>query len=288
MAAVAARVEDCLDQVLPQPQGPEAPLAEAMRYATLGGGKRLRPFLLLETGRLFGAPENWLVRAGAAVECVHCYSLVHDDLPCMDDDALRRGRPATHVAFGEAVAVLAGDALLTLAFDLLASEECHRDALVRVRLVSALSRAAGAGGMVGGQMIDMALEGTAPARAEVARLQTLKTGALLGFCTEAGALIGGAGGEAARALSAFARDLGLVYQIADDLLDAEGSAAEMGKAARKDAARGKPSLLMGRSPAEARAEARALGDAAARQLDLFGERAKLLKDLARYALDRRR
>lgn len=255
MAATAAGVEDCLEALLPQPQGPEARLHEAMRYAVLGGGKRMRPFLVLETGRLFGAPESWLLRAAAAVECVHCYSLVHDDLPCMDDDALRRGKPTVHVAYGEAAAVLAGDALLTLAFEILADEESHRDLLVRVRLIAALAEAAGARGMVAGQMADLALEGAGPAFAEIERLQALKTGALIGFCVRAGALIGQAEEEALDALLAYGADLGLAFQIADDLLDDGASPEELGKATAKDAARGKATFLAALGADRARTQA---------------------------------
>ncbi len=287
MDYVGRAVEDLLAALLPEPGGPEARLVEAMRYATLGGGKRLRPFLVVASAELFDVAEPFALRVAAAVEMVHCYSLVHDDLPCMDDDDMRRGKPSTHVRFGEANAILAGDALLALAFEVLSSAATHGDAEVRAELVRGLAVAAGAAGMVGGQAIDLAAVGQRLEMGTVTRLQQLKTGALIAFCCEAGAVLGHADVAKRHALRAYAHDLGLAFQIADDLLDVEGTAAEAGKRVGKDAAAGKATLvaLMGRD--RARAQAAMLADQAAKHLDLFGPKAKLLCDLAGFAITRR-
>src|SRR6185503_18446254 len=223
--------------------GPEARLLEAMRYATMGGGKRLRAFMLLQSGRLFGVDRRALGRVAAAVECVHAYSLVHDDLPAMDDDDWRRGKPSVHKGFDEATAILAGDALLTLAFGLVSSPEAHGDPFVRCELIAKLAHAAGHSGMVGGQMMDVALEGEHPPLPEITRLARMKTAALVTFCCEAGAIMGKASGAARQALVAYGQEVGLAYQIADDLLDLEGNASETGKEVHKDAARGKATLV---------------------------------------------
>ncbi len=198
LAEAAAFIENTLDALLPQSAGPEARVIEAMRYATLGGGKRLRAFLVLQSGRLFSVDRRALGRVAAAVECLHSYSLAHDDLPAMDDDAMRRGKPSLHMAFDEATAILAGDALLTFAFGLLASPESHGDPWVRCELISRLANAAGHAGMIGGQMMDLAFEGQAPPLPEVTRLQRMKTAALITFCCEAGAIMGKASRECAR------------------------------------------------------------------------------------------
>ena len=198
-----------LDALLPKPSGPEARLLEAMRYATLTGGKRLRAFFVLQTGNLFGVDRRALGRVAAAVECLHAYSLVHDDLPAMDNDDLRRGKPALHKAFDEATAILAGDALLTLAFGLIASPEAHGDPYVRCELISRLYAASGHSGMVGGQMMDLAFEGQAPPLPEITRLQRMKTAALITFCCEAGAVMGKASGRPLQALSAYGQEVGL-------------------------------------------------------------------------------
>ena len=224
---VAELIERRLDALLstePAPSG-QARLIEAMRYAALGGGKRLRPFLLVESARLFGVAEEGALDAGAALECVHCYSLVHDDLPAMDDDAVRRGRPTVHVAFGEATAILAGDALQTLAFDILSRPSTHRDPSVRVELIGLLAVAAGVQGMAGGQALDLAAEGETLGPMEVARMQAMKTGALFSFACEAGAVLGRADDLARGALKAYAAAFGQAFQLADDLLDAEGDEA---------------------------------------------------------------
>ncbi|MSO80962.1 MAG: polyprenyl synthetase family protein [Alphaproteobacteria bacterium] len=288
MAAAASRVEDALAALLPDPAGAPAPrLAEAMRYAVLGGGKRLRPFLILEGARICGVPAGRALRSAAAVELVHCYSLVHDDLPAMDDDDLRRGRPTVHKAFDEATAILAGDALLTFAFEVLADPATHPDGAVRAALVAGLARAAGGAGMCAGQALDLAAE-----RAEILpesaleRLARLKTGALIAFSAQAGAIL--AADEAARAaLAAYGEDIGLAFQIADDLLDVIGDAATVGKGVGRDAARGKQTLVGHRGVARARAEAAGLAESAARRLDLFGDKAEHLRRVAHFTVSRR-
>ena len=288
MADAAARVEEALAALLPDPANSPAPrLAEAMRYAVLGGGKRLRPFLILEGARLCGVPDARALRTAAAVEFVHCYSLVHDDLPAMDDDDLRRGRPTVHKAFDEATAILAGAALLTFAFEVLADPATHPDGAVRAALVAGLARAAGGGGMCAGQALDLAAEQaeTLP-EAALERLARLKTGALIAFSAQAGAIL--AADEAARAaLAAYGEDVGLAFQIADDLLDVTGDAADVGKGVGKDAARGKQTLVGHRGIGRARAEAAGLAESAARRLDLFGEKAEQLRRVAHFTVSRR-
>ena len=287
LAASAAVVEATLADVLPKDGGPEARVFAAMRYATLGGGKRLRPFLVIQGAKLFGVPEPWAARAAAAVELVHCYSLVHDDLPAMDDDELRRGRPTCHIEFDEATAILAGDGLLTLAFEVLAAEATHPEAAVRVALVAALAKAAGAEGMVGGQMCDLEAETRSLALEEIKRLQRMKTGALFGFSCEAGAILGKASQGPRQALLAYADDLGLAFQIADDLLDAEGSEAEVGKKVGKDAALGKATFVSLLGIENARKEAQRLVQRAVSSLAIFGEKAEPLAELARFVIARR-
>lgn len=287
LAEAASFTENTLDALLPQPAGPEARVIEAMRYATLGGGKRLRAFLVLQSGRLFSVDRRALGRVAAAVECLHAYSLAHDDLPAMDDDAIRRGKPSLHMAFDEATAILAGDALLTFAFALLASPESHGDPYVRCELITRLANAAGHAGMVGGQMMDLAFEGQTPPLPEVTRLQRMKTAALITFCCEAGAIMGKASASARAALVAYGLDLGLAFQIADDLLDLEGDPKEMGKPAGKDKARAKATVVSSLGVERARAQAEALASQAPRHLDLFDEKADLLRAAARFAVTRR-
>ncbi|MBC7103613.1 MAG: polyprenyl synthetase family protein [Parvibaculum sp.] len=287
LAAAAESVAEMLDRLLPRVEGPEGRVAEAMRYAALGGGKRFRPFLVCQSASLFGVAAESALRAAAAAECVHIYSLVHDDLPAMDNDDLRHGAPSTHRQFDEATAILAGDALLTLAFDILAGPETHERARVRIELVRRLAHAAGAHGMVGGQMIDLASEGRTLDMGGVTRLQQLKTGALIAFCCEAGAVLGRASVEADHALHAYAHDMGLAYQIADDLLDAEGDAGTLGKSAGKDAAAGKATFVSILGAERARAQARMLADQAIQHLDLFDERADLLRQAAHFVITRR-
>ena len=283
----AATTEASLDALLPRPAGAEARLFEAMRYAVLGGGKRLRPLLVLASSELFGVAPGSAERVAAAIELVHGYSLVHDDLPCMDDDDLRRGRPTVHKAFDEATAVLAGDALLTLAFEVLAAPATHEDPAVRIELVQSLALAAGGQGMVGGQTIDLAAEHQSLDLDAITRLQQLKTGALIGFSCEAGAILGRATGAARQALRAYAQDLGLAFQIADDLLDAEGTAAEVGKRVGKDAAAGKATFVSLLGLEGARARAGFLSHRASQHLDLFGVRGEVLCRIAAFVVTRR-
>ena len=291
LAAAAVRCETALDRLLPPAEdGPLGTLAAAMRHATLGGGKRLRGFLTIETARLFDVPPERADRAAAAVECLHAYSLVHDDMPCMDNDDLRRGQPTVHIKWNEATAVLAGDALQTLAFEILADEGTHPDSSVRAALVLALARASGAAGMAGGQAMDLAAEAAAVPfdLKAVTQLQALKTGALIAYAAEAGAILGQASAEDRARLVAYACDLGAAFQIADDLLDVEGDAATAGKRTGKDEAAGKATFvtLLGRNGARARAAM--LAERAASQLDPFGPRAAVLSAAARYSIVRRK
>jgi farnesyl diphosphate synthase len=268
----------------------------AMRYATLGGGKRLRPFLVVETAALWGASGAPVLRAAAAIEFVHCYSLAHDDLPAMDDDDLRRGRPTTHRAFDDATAILAGDGLLTFAFDVLADEPTDSDPAVRVALVKTLARAAGLGGMVGGQMLDLEAEGRFVengkplplAEAEILQLQAMKTGALLRASVDMGAIIGRADSAARAALEAYGTALGQAFQIADDLLDEEADAATVGKATGKDAALGKGTLVRLWGIPEARARLVKLVAQAEAALAGFGDKADVLRQAARFVAERDR
>ncbi|MEM6626679.1 MAG: polyprenyl synthetase family protein [Pseudomonadota bacterium] len=285
---IADRVTVALDQLIPPASGPEAQLMRAMRHGALAGGKRLRPFLAIETGRMFGAPEKSLLRAAAALECVHAYSLIHDDLPCMDDDDMRRGQPTVHKAFDETTAVLAGDALLTLAFEILASSETHPDAVIRCRLIERLAVAAGARGMVAGQMIDMtASPPEDEALSVLTRMQRMKTGALISYGAEIGALLGGAAENERQAIAGFTNDLGLAYQIKDDLLDLQGDAEEMGKAIGKDADAGKINFVSVLGEQDAENRVRLLAAQAKQHLSMFGARATLLLQTVDFVLDRR-
>jgi farnesyl diphosphate synthase len=299
LEAAAAETEALLDRLLAEtPIAGEIArphrLVAAMRYASLGGGKRLRPFLVIESAALFDVARERALLVGTALECVHCYSLVHDDLPAMDDDALRRGRPTVHRAFDEATAILVGDGLLTFAFDVLSRPETHPEAMVRIALVRELARAAGLGGMVGGQMLDLAAEGRfadgipiALAEAEVITLQAMKTGALLRFACAAGAILGNAPVPAREAIVRYGRALGQAFQIADDLLDVEGDAAALGKATGKDAASGKATLVGILGTAGARARLSDLVEEACAALVTFGDRASALEAAARFVAQRR-
>lgn len=291
LAAHAAEVERVLDALLPIAGGDrgEAELRAAMRYATLGGGKRLRAFLAMETGIVCGATPGGAARAAAAVECLHAYSLVHDDMPCMDDDDMRRGRPTVHKAWDEATAVLAGDALQALAFEILADSATHADGAVRARLCLRLARAAGADGMVGGQALDLGAESaTEPLDAAgVKRLQALKTGALIEVSAEMGALLGRASEAEIGRIRAYARALGEAFQIADDLLDVTGTEAETGKRVGKDAGAGKATFVDSLGIEGARARADALVAEAATHLAPFGTRAARLMQAARFVVERR-
>src|SRR4051812_33988207 len=289
MAQAAVEIDQAMDILLPTTEGPEAPLFAAMRYAVIGGGKRLRGFLVLEGARQFSVSRQAALRVAAAIEMVHAYSLVHDDLPAMDDDDLRRGKPTVHKAWDEATAILAGDALQSHAFTVLAEEDTHPDPAVRVELVRCLSKAAGPRGMCGGQMIDMLAEqsGGQMDEMEVGRLQTLKTGKLIEFSAEAGAVLGKAPAAQRHALLAYGRDLGAAFQIADDLLDATASAEETGKATGKDAAAGKATLVSLLGLERARLQAERLVAQAKDHLDGFGERGDLLRMLADFTIERR-
>ena len=287
MAQLAGVVEMALDNLLPVPEGAEARLADAMRYATLGGGKRMRAFLVMQSAMLFAVSETCAARVAASVEMLHAYSLVHDDLPAMDDDDLRRGKPSTHKAYDEATAILVGDALQARAFEVLAEPDTHSDPQARCELVAALGAAAGARGMAGGQMIDMMTEGHALDAPAVTRLQALKTGRLIQFSAEAGAILGRAPAHQRHLLAAYGRDLGAAFQIADDLLDAEGSTEETGKTAGKDAVAGKATMVAILGPTRARAHAEMLAGQAAHHLDSFGAKADLLQALAAFVVSRR-
>ncbi|RFZ86420.1 polyprenyl synthetase family protein [Shinella sp. WSJ-2] len=263
-------------------------LMAAMRHGVLNGGKRLRPFLVIESAALFpGVARETALRIGAALECIHCYSLVHDDLPAMDDDDLRRGQPTVHIAFDEAAAILAGDSLLTLAFDVVAAPETQLPDATKIALVVALARAAGIGGMTGGQVLDLAAEKTAPDENGIVTLQAMKTGALLRFACEAGAIIAGASGDERLALRRYGETVGLAFQIADDLLDLTADAATMGKATGKDADRGKATLVSRRGQAWAEDRLQALVTEAEALLAPFSHRAAILIETAHFIANRR-
>jgi farnesyl diphosphate synthase len=295
---VASDTEALLDKLLaPKPVAGEVlrppRLIEAMRYSALGGGKRIRPFLVVETAGLFEVPRRQALLVAAALECVHCYSLVHDDLPAMDNDDLRRGRPTAHKAFDEATAILVGDSLLTFAFDLLARREVHADAEVRVALSSALARASGIGGMAGGQMLDLAAEGRFSSNPkpldfdEIRTLQSMKTGALLQFGCVSGAILGEADAGARKALVRYGAAIGEAFQIADDLLDVEGDAALVGKATGKDAAANKATFVTLLGVDGARKRLQTLVENAENALKGFGQDGEVLKAAARFIAQRR-
>lgn len=283
----ADRLNDALDGLLPRAQGPEARLLSAMRYSALDGGKRLRPFFTLEAGRMFDADEGWLLRAAVAIECVHTYSLIHDDLPCMDDDDLRRGRPTLHREYDEATALLAGDALLTFAFEILADPATHPDPQMRCLLITGLARAAGPLGMVAGQAADMAGADIGSDLIAVTRMNRLKTGALINFSVDAGALVGCASEAERTALSRYAHDVGLAFQMVDDLLDAEGAVRDTGKAVGKDRDRGKVNFVTVLGTGATRERVGMLAAQAKRHLTLFGPRARTLLEAVDFIVERR-
>ena len=283
----AEAVTGVLDNILAETNGHENRVVEAMRYASLAGGKRVRPFLVCATAALFDVEESRALRAVAAVELIHCYSLVHDDLPAMDDDELRRGQPTCHIAFDEATAILAGDALLTKAFEVLADAKTHAEPSIRSALVKVLAKASGHEGMVGGQIIDLYAENHELDVPEITRLQRMKTGALIAVSCDIGALMGEASEEARHYLREYAHDIGLAFQIADDLLDVTGDEAEVGKKTRKDAGAGKATFVSLLGVDEASEQAHMLSQQAQEHLAIFGEKADSLRALATFIVDRR-
>ncbi|MCB1556285.1 MAG: polyprenyl synthetase family protein [Alphaproteobacteria bacterium] len=287
MDEVREAVDKTIERLLPHTDLPEAPLFEAMRYGTLNGGKRLRPFLLMQSARLFNVDPKRARRVAAALELVHCYSLIHDDLPAMDNADTRRGKPAVHRAYNEATAILAGDALLTLAFEVLSDPETHEDPRVRCELVTALARAAGGHGMCGGQMLDLIGEREEFDLGTLSRLQRMKTGALFEFACEAGAIIGKGNEPHKKALRNYARDLGLAFQVTDDILDVEADPKLTGKPANQDGEAGKTTFVTAMGKEQAKMRAEMLVQQAVRHLHLFENRAEMLKVLALYVLERR-
>ncbi len=288
LARTAADVGAAMEVRLQPFDGPEAAVWKAMRYACLGTGKRLRPFLTISAANLFRVPAAQSMQAAISIEFIHCYSLIHDDLPAMDDAALRRGRPTVHREFDEATAILAGDGLLTLAFEVLAEPETHPDPQVRLALVTQVSAAAGVRGMVGGQMMDIATEHAALPLPEVERLQSLKTGALITAACEAGGILGQATDDQRQALRTYARNLGVAFQIADDLLDSAGEASVVGKDLRRDGEAGKTTFVSHLGIANARDAAERYAGRAIESLSMFGESADLLRKIARFTVERER
>ena len=286
LARVGAEVDRAFDRLLAVPPDSRARLYEAMRYSAIGGGKRIRPLLVIAGCDLFKVARDRAMRVALAVECIHVYSLIHDDLPCMDDDDLRRGKPTLHRAFDECTAILAGDSLHALAFEVLADDATHEDPFVRSELVLELARAAGPGGMAGGQIMDLTAGAATADLNEVTRLQQLKTGALIGWCLEAAAIMGRIPPEGRTALRGYARDLGLAFQIADDLLDHGGSEEKAGKRVGKDRDAGKETFVSLLGADRARQQAQALVEQAIDHLRGFGDEADLLRDVARFAVER--
>ena len=288
LSRVQAEVDSAFDAFLPVPDDSRAGLIEAMRYAVIGGGKRVRPLLVVAAAELFGVNRNAAINAGCAVEAIHVYSLIHDDLPCMDDDALRHGKPTVHRAYDEATAILAGDSLQAMAFEILTAPDTSTDPFVTAELVATLARAAGKDGMAGGQAMDMAAGSESYDLHSITRLQQLKTGALLGAAVEMGAILGRVPPEGRNHLRAYARDIGLAFQIADDLLDVSGNEAAAGKALRKDEGQGKQTFVTLMGVDAARAQANVLVDQAIGHLAGYGEDARLLTALARFIVERDR
>jgi farnesyl diphosphate synthase len=286
LAAIQTDVDAGFDALLPVPKDARARLVEAMRYATIGGGKRIRPLLLTATAELHGVDRAAAVRASLAIEAIHVYSLIHDDLPCMDNDDLRHGKPTVHKAWDEATAVLAGDALHAFAFEVLADPALTGDPFTRAELVHCLAAASGLSGMAGGQMMDIVAETDSFDLPTVTRLQQLKTGALLGAAVEMGAILGRLPPEGRTHLRGYARDIGLAFQIVDDLLDHEGDPAAAGKALRKDAAAGKQTFVSLLGAERAREQARLLVDQSVAHLAQYGSEADLLRALARFVIER--
>ena len=286
--AIGKAIDQRFDRLLAVPDDSRARLYEAMRHATIGGGKRMRPLLVIAACDIFHVTREQALRVALAIECIHVYSLIHDDLPCMDDDDLRRGKPTVHKAFDEATAVLAGDCLHDLAFEILADPATHQDPVARLALITQLAVQSGPAGMAGGQMMDLVAGDVTYDLAGITRLQQLKTGALIVWCLEAGAIMGRASEANKKSLRAYARDLGLAFQIADDLLDVEGESAKTGKAVQKDAAAGKATFVSLLGVERARSQANALIDQAIAHLSGFGPEADLLRAIARFAVERDR
>lgn len=284
----AAEVRAEIDRLLPVPSTPEKRVVEAMRYSVLAGGKALRPFLVMQSANLFGVERAKALRVAVALEMVHCYSLIHDDLPAMDNDDMRRGQPTCHKKFDEATAILAGDALLTRAFGVIANDDCLFEPAVRCQLVAELSKAAGMSGMIGGQMLDILAEHMDDMDLpEIIRLQQMKTGRLFAYACEAGAIMGKASYEQRQVLKAYARDIGLAFQIADDILDVEGDAESMGKAVRKDLDAHKATFISLLGLEQAKEQANALSYQSIASLECFDEKADYLRDLARFIVERK-
>ena len=286
LADVVAATETALLKLIPVNEGPESQVFQAMRYSVMAGGKRLRPFLVIASADLFNVSRSSSERVAAAVEMIHTYSLIHDDLPAMDDDNLRRGEPTCHLKFDEATAILAGDALLTLAFEVIAHSDTHDSAKIRADLVLEISHAVGAQGMVGGQMLDLFAEKNILGMPEITRLQRMKTGALINCSCQSGAILGKASETQRHLLNAYAYDIGLAFQITDDLLDIDGHPKELGKAINKDTKAGKATFVSQLGVERARSQAVILTDQAIKHLDIFGEKAGLLRDLARFVIER--
>ncbi|WP_395333481.1 polyprenyl synthetase family protein [Novosphingobium sp. BL-8H] len=286
LARIADEIDRAFDALLPVPDDARSRLVEAMRYAAIGGGKRLRPLLLTGVAEMYGVVREAAIRAAIAVESIHAYSLIHDDLPCMDDDAVRHGKPTVHIAYDEATAVLAGDSLLSFAFEVLGDPGTSADPFTRIELVQALAHASGAQGMAGGQMMDLVAESSEFDLQTVTRLQQLKTGALLAASVEMGAILGRIPPEGRTHLRGYARDIGLAFQIADDLIDHEGNAEVAGKAVGKDAAAGKETFVSLLGPERAREQARMLVEQAIGHLAQHGKEADLLRAVARYIVER--
>jgi farnesyl diphosphate synthase len=284
---VAATVSKTMEHLLPQTDDAEGYLYDAMRYSSLGGGKRLRPFLVMQSAKLFNVDATRAKRAAAALEFIHCYSLVHDDLPAMDDADTRRGKPSTHRKFDEATAILAGDALQALGFEILSDNQTHEDPRVRCQLISAMAKAAGGHGMCGGQMLDLIGETEEFDMGTISRLQRLKTGMLMAFACEAGGILGKADESQRKALRGYAHDLGLAFQVTDDILDVEGDENDTGKPANQDEAAGKATFVSTLGKDQARMRAEMLIAQACRHLHVFGDRANMLKKFAHYVLERR-
>ena len=287
LADVSAATETALLKLIPAGDGPEAQVVDAMRYSVMAGGKRLRPFLVIATADLFNVSRACSERVAAALEMIHTYSLIHDDLPAMDNDNMRRGKPTCHVQYDEATAILAGDALLTLAFEVLAHHDTHDSEKIRCDLVIEVSRAVGAHGMVGGQMLDLVAENHELSVAEITRLQRMKTGALMSCSCQAGAILGKASKTQRHLLNAYAHDVGLAFQISDDLLDIEGDPKKLGKATNKDDKAGKATFVSLLGVERARDQAKALTDQAIKYLEVFGKKGDLLSDLAQFVIERR-